>query len=137
MRCPTRPLLTWLLALVLLLTQQWGLQHALGHALGSTMGEVPGLVAPGTSVKAYGPTLSADGWTAPRADDRVDAQEPADGACPVCLALASMGVGLLLAVLRWLAPRACDTQALPPPSRAPPSRPRPAYAARAPPAFQH
>lgn len=71
------------LALLLLVTQQLGLNHLLSHGLPTP----PAAAAAGTGAGAPQPEASA-----------------ADGLCQVCLALAVLGTAALPALLRWLAP---------------------------------
>ncbi len=85
----TRRLIAVALALVLLVTQQLGLQHLLSHGL---QGGVSGAV----STHAH-----------PAHDDAAatDATDTAaDGLCQACLALVVLGMAALPALLRWAAP---------------------------------
>ena len=119
--------LALVLAWLLLLSQQFGVQHALSH--GRTLG--PGGGAAGASVVAAADTgLSmAPGLALPGGD-----KPPADGLCAVCLLLATLGAAAVAAVLRcWLAGQRCSAPAW----RAQPaaaSRRAAHYRARAPPA---
>ena len=75
----TPRLIAWALALLLLVTQQLGLQHLLSHGLQSA-----GLAAMSTSAHPA----------------HVDASA-ADGLCQACLALVVLGAATLPAMLRW------------------------------------
>jgi hypothetical protein len=82
----TPRLIALALALVLLVTQQLGLQHLLSHGL-----HTPGLAAaaPVAAHTAHGDAASADA--------------AADGLCQACLALVVLGALTLPAGLRWAA----------------------------------
>lgn len=77
-------LISVVLALVLLVTQQLGLQHLLSHGLQTTV--------PVTAAAA--PTDAGD----------THADAAADGLCQACLALVVLGTATLPAPLRWAAP---------------------------------
>jgi hypothetical protein len=83
----TPRLIALALALVLLLTQQLGLQHLLSHGLQT---------AALASVSAH--TTDGDPATAHTAADTA-----ADGLCQACLALVVLGTATLPALLRWAA----------------------------------
>lgn len=119
--------LALVLAWLLLLTQQFGVQHALSH--GRTGGPGGG-AAGGLVVAAAATGLSmAPGPALPGGDE-----QPADALCPVCLLLATLGAAALAAVLRcWAAGPRCSAPAW----RAQPAaatRRAAHYRARAPPA---
>lgn len=79
----TPRLIAWALALLLLVTQQLGLQHLLSHGLQSA-----GLAAMSTSAH-------------PAHVDASAADAAADGLCQACLALVVLGAATLPAMLRW------------------------------------
>lgn len=82
----TPRLIAFALALLLLVTQQLGLQHLLSHGLQSA-----GLAAVSTSAQHAHVDASA-----------TDAA--ADGLCQACLVLVVLGAATLPALLRWAAP---------------------------------
>ena len=82
------------LALLLLLTQQFGVLHSLSHA------------RPLPAGSAVGVTLGAPSSpAATAATDPVGSELPADGLCQVCLLLVALGAAALPALLQWLAVR--------------------------------
>ena len=143
------------LASLLLITQQFGVQHALSHGrsaggAGGAAGIWAAARTPATRLAIAAPAPSATpapaATVAPAATLATPAakatgpalrggQEPAaDGLCPVCLLLATLAAAALPAALRW---RAAAPHCGAPVPRTPPARrPRPAahYRARAPPA---
>ena len=142
------PVLALALALVLLLTQQFGLQHGVAHLRGGPV-ERWSTTAPsaGPAVRgkvqvlgnATSPAATAAGGagvastvaTAVSTDTTSDG--PADTLCPVCLVLAAIGAATLVAVLRWLITRQTGSVPSAPAGR-PPARPaRRQHHARAPP----
>jgi hypothetical protein len=84
----TPRLIALALALVLLLTQQLGLQHLLSHGLHSA-----GLAAAQARVHLAGTA----------GQDAAPADAAADGLCQACLALVVLGTATLPALLRWAA----------------------------------
>lgn len=78
-------LISVVLALVLLVTQQLGLQHLLSHGLQTAL--------PATTAEA------------PAGEGDAHADAAADGLCQACLALVVLGTASLPALLRWAAPR--------------------------------
>jgi len=111
-----------ILALVLLFTQQLGLQHLLSHGLAG----------------AQSATQSAATPDQPAADAGHGAEAAAaDGLCQACLVLATLGMATLPAVLRWLAPRALAAAPVAPARRAFSARRSAPYLARAPPTLRH
>lgn len=86
----TPRLIAFALALVLLLTQQLGLQHLLSHGL-QTAGLAAAASAEATAHTAAHTTPDATGDAA------------ADGLCQACLALVVLGAATLPALLRWAA----------------------------------
>ena len=85
------------LALILLLTQQLGLQHLASHGL-----QTAGLAA--TSATAHTRHTRHTANTAFTTEDGVsatDAAAAADGLCQACLALVVLGTAALPALLRW------------------------------------
>lgn len=107
-----------ILALVLLFTQQLGLQHLLSHGLaGAQSAATPG---PPARDAGHGAEAAA-----------------ADGLCQACLVLATLGMATLPAVLRWLAPRQPAATPAAPARRAISARCNAPYQARAPPTLRH
>jgi len=131
MRRLTHSTWPWLLALLLLFTQQQGLRHGLAHALGTTE------AALATSVAA--PTQRQAAATQPHAVQgrNGDAGGTPDTACTLCLALAALGLGLVPAALHWRVTRQAATAATTLLLAGVPCRPAAAYAARAPPCILH
>jgi hypothetical protein len=84
----TPRLIALALALVLLVTQQLGLQHLLSHGL-----QTAGL-APAASASASTGAHTTHG-------DAASADAAADGLCQACLALVVLGTAALPALLRW------------------------------------
>lgn len=84
----TSRLIALALALLLLLTQQLGLQHLLSHGL-QTAGQAAVATATAAADTAHGEAASADA--------------AADGLCQACLALVVLGTAALPAGLRWAA----------------------------------
>lgn len=112
-----------ILALVLLFTQQLGLQHVLSH------GQAGGAQAPPQAA-----ALTAATPDHPAANAAPHADAPAgDGLCPACLVLATLAMATLPAVLRWLAPRPLAAAPAAPARRAFSARRSSPYLARAPP----
>ena len=110
------------LALLLLLTQQFGVLHSLSH------------VRPLPAGSAVGVTLGAPGSpAATAATDPVGSELPADGLCQVCLLLVALSAAALPAVLPWLAVRQPSPQRNPPALPARQTHPGAPYLARAPP----
>ena len=107
-----------ILALVLLFTQQLGLQHLLSHGLGGA--------------QSAAQTSAAAGQPAGDAGHGAEAAA-ADGLCQACLVLATLGMATLPAVLRWLAPRPPAAAPAAPARRAFSARRNAPYLARAPP----
>ena len=101
------------LALLLLVTQQFGLQHLLSHGSAAAS-----WVAAGAAADA---SPAADG-------------QPADGSCAVCVVLASIGFAVLPALLLWLAARRRGSAPPMPAHKALDTRSIANYLARAPPA---
>ena len=156
------PVLALALALVLLLSQQFGLLHGLSHLRGGLVergastapGAGPGLrgqvvaapaAAGATSNRVGNQTSSwANSWANSGASDRAinraggsadsTADNSTDTLCPVCLVLTALGAASLLGLLRWLvAPQACSAPTAP--ARRTLARPaRRQHRARAPPA---
>lgn len=81
-------LISVVLALVLLVTQQLGLQHLLSHGLQTAL-----------------PATTATTAEAPAGEGDAHADAAADGLCQACLALVVLGTATLPALLRWAAPR--------------------------------
>ena len=113
------------LALLLLLTQQFGVLHSLSH------------VRPLPAGSAVAATLAAPGspaaTAATAATDPVGSELPADGLCQVCLLLLALGAAALPALLQWLAVRQPSLQRDRPALPARQTRPGAPYLARAPP----
>ena len=110
------------LALLLLLTQQFGVLHSLSH------------VRPLPAGSAVAATLAAPGSpAATAATDPVGSELPADGLCQVCLLLLALGAAALPALLQWLAVRQPSLQRDRPALPARQTRPGAPYLARAPP----
>lgn len=107
MLCATMPsrALALVLAWLLLLTQQFGLQHALSHG---RMGGLSGGAAGVSVVAAAAAGLSrAPGPALPGGDG-----QPVDGLCAVCLLLATLGAAALATVLRcWATGQRCSALA--------------------------
>lgn len=80
------------LALVLLVTQQLGLQHLLSHGL-----QTVGLAAVSTTAHADAATSDTD------TDIDTGNDDAADGLCQACLALVVLGTAALPGLLRWAA----------------------------------
>jgi cobalamin synthase len=93
----TPRLIALALALVLLLTQQLGLQHLLSHGLQSA-----GLAVASASAHT-GSHTSAHTSSHPTDGDPASADPAADGLCQACLALVVLGTATLPALLRWAA----------------------------------
>ena len=113
------------LALLLLLTQQFGVLHSLSH------------VRPLPAGSAVAATLAAPGspaaTAATAATDPVGSELPADGLCQVCLLLLALGAAALPVLLQWLAVRQPSLQRDRPALPARQTRPGAPYLARAPP----
>ena len=110
------------LALLLLLTQQFGVLHSLSH------------VRPLPAASGVAATLAAPGSKAAKAaTDPVGSELPADGLCQVCLLLVALGAAALPALLQWLAVRQPSLQRDRPALPARQTRPGAPYLARAPP----
>ena len=112
------------LALLLLLTQQFGALHSLSH------------VRPLPAGSAVGVTLgapSSPAATATAATDPVGSELLADGLCQVCLLLVALGAAALPALLQWLAVRQPSPQRDRPTLPARQMRAGAPYLARAPP----
>lgn len=114
------------LCLLLLLTQQLGLQHLLSHGL------QPG----GTATLAAGAEAGHHGHHAHHGDDG-DHGDVGDALCQVCLALAALGAAGLPVAWGWLARQVRN--AAPQAVARPAPRPRAAapWQARAPPSPLH
>ena len=97
----TPRLIALALALLLLLTQQLGLQHLLSHGLRNAA-----LVA-GVATSAYtaytADTADSAHTAHTAAGDTTATDVTADGLCQVCLALVVLGTAALPALLRWAA----------------------------------
>ncbi|MBC7728057.1 MAG: hypothetical protein H7242_10700 [Microbacteriaceae bacterium] len=94
----TPRLIALALALLLLLTQQLGLQHLLSHGLRNAA-----LVAV-VATSAYTAYTADSAHTAhTAAGDTTATDVTADGLCQVCLALVVLGTAALPALLRWAA----------------------------------
>jgi hypothetical protein len=107
------------LALLLLVTQQFGVLHSLAH------------VRLLTTATAGVATDSTAGRSA--IADPVGSELPSDGLCQICLLLAALGAAALPVLLQWLAvcqPKLHPRQPAPP---AAPARPGAPHQARAPP----
>ena len=110
------------LALLLLLTQQFGVLHSLSH------------VRPLPAASGVAATLAAPGSKAAKAaTDPVGSELPADGLCQVCLLLVALGAAALPALLQWLAQRQRSLKPNRPALPAWRARPGAPYLARAPP----
>jgi NADH:ubiquinone oxidoreductase subunit 4 (subunit M) len=83
----TPRLIALALALLLLLTQQLGLQHLLSHGLSNA------------ALVAVAATSAHTAHTA--ASDATATDATADGLCQACLALVVLGTATLPALLRW------------------------------------
>ena len=133
------PVLALALALVLLLTQQFGLLHGLSHLRGgpverwSTTVPGAGQVARGKVVAA---AVAADSATSSAANSAADAtpDSTTDTLCPACLVLAAIGAAALVGVLRWLLTLQASSAPTAPARRAPARPARRQHHARAPPA---
>ncbi len=109
------------LALLLLVTQQLGLQHLLSHG----------------SAAASWVAAGATALASPADAGPVDDGQPPDGSCAVCAVLASIAFAVMPALLLWLAtPRRGSAPQLPA-RETPAARSNPHYLARAPPAPLH
>ena len=82
------------LALILLLTQQLGLQHLASHGL-----QTAGLAA--ASATAHTRHTANTAFTTEDGVSATDAAAAADGLCQACLALVVLGTAALPALLRW------------------------------------
>ena len=123
----TSRLIAVALALVLLVTQQLGLQHLLSHGLQSA-----GLAAVSSSAHpAHGDAVATDGADATEATVATDAA--ADGLCQACLALVVLGTAALPTLLRWAAPVLRSAAPVPPVARAMRRGAAAPYLARGPP----
>lgn len=89
----TPRLIALALALLLLLTQQLGLQHLLSHGLKNAA-----LVAVAATSAPTAPTADSADTAHTAASDAT-----ADGLCQACLALVVLGTATLPALLRWAA----------------------------------
>ena len=85
------------LALLLLLTQQFGLLHNLSHVRRLPAGVA--LAGPATASDS----AAAKAATAP--NHPASSELPADGLCQVCLLLVALGAAALPALLQWLVQR--------------------------------
>ena len=96
----TSRLIALALTLVLLFTQQLGLQHLLSHGLQSA-----GLAVASASAHTSSHTSSQPGTRHIAGDPATDytADTAADGQCQACLALVVLGTATLPALLRWAA----------------------------------
>ncbi len=110
------------LALLLLLTQQFGVLHSLSHVR-----PLPGGAAVATAQAA------AEHAAARAAKDPVGSESPGDGLCQVCLLLVALGAAALPALLQWLAVRQSSSQRDRPTLPARQIRAGAPYLARAPP----
>ena len=120
-RSPMTPrLIACALALVLLVTQQLGLQHLLSHGL-----QRAGLAAVST-------TAHADTATSETATETGD-DAAADGLCQACLALVVLGTAALPGLLRWAARVLRNAAPVPPVARPVRRGAGAPYLARAPP----
>ena len=118
---------TFALALLLLLTQQFGVLHSLSHVR-----LLPASVAVAVAGAATASNSTA-AKTATEASHAASTELPADGLCQVCLLLVALGAAALPALLQWLAER---QRSLNPNRTALPAwraRPGAPYLARAPP----
>ena len=110
------------LALLLLLTQQFGVLHSLSH------------VRPLPAGRAVATALPALGSLAAKAAiDPVGSESPGDGLCQICLLLVALGAAALPALLQWLAARQRCPRRVRPALPALQSRRSAPYLARAPP----
>jgi len=106
------------LALLLLVTQQFGLQHLLSHG----------------SAAASWVAAGATALASPADASPVDDGQTPDGSCAVCAVLASIAFAVMPALRLWLAtPRRGSAPQLPA-RETPAARSNPHYLARAPPA---
>ena len=113
------------LALLLLLTQQFGVLHSLSHVR---------LLPAGVAVA--GAATASNGTAAQAATEPSHAAStelPADGLCQVCLLLAALGAAALPALLQWRAERQRSLNPNRPALPAWRARPGAPYLARAPP----
>ena len=119
------------LALLLLLTQQFGVLHSLSHVRPLPAGSAVAatLAAPGSPAAKAAKAATA----ATAATDPVGSELPADGLCQVCLLLLALGAAALPALLQWLAVRQPSLQRDRPALPARQTRPGAPYLARAPP----
>ena len=114
------------LALLLLVTQQVGLQHLLSHGSAAASWVAAGATA-----------LASPADAGPVDAGPVDDGQPPDGSCAVCAVLASIAFAVMPALLLWLAtPRRGSAPQLPA-RETPAARSNPHYLARAPPAPLH
>ena len=118
----SRRALALALALLLLFTQQFGVQHQASHAQGQGDIAAPAAALGGTA-------NSAAGDDHPHQDS-----SPADPICPVCLLLAVAALALLPAALRWRGPAWQGPAPLTAPVARLGTRASRPYQARAPPA---
>ena len=100
----TPRLIALALTLVLLFTQQLGLQHLLAHGLQSA-GLAVASASAHTSAHTSSHTSSQPGTRHIAGDPATDytADTAADGQCQACLALVVLGTATLPALLRWAA----------------------------------
>ena len=116
------------LALLLLLTQQFGVLHSLSHVR-----PLPAGSAVAATLAAPGSPAAKAATAATAATDPVGSELPADGLCQVCLLLLALGAAALPALLQWLAVRQPSLQRDRPALPARQTRPGAPYLARAPP----
>ena len=110
------------LALLLLLTQQFGVLHGLSHSR-----SLPAAAA------VAGAAALPDRRPDRAATDPADSESPGDGLCQVCLLLVALGAAALPALLQWLAGRQRCPRRVRPALPALQSRHSAPYLARAPP----
>jgi len=116
------------LALLLLVTQQFGLQHLLSHGSAAASWVAAGA----TALASPADTSSAD--ASPADANPVDDGQTPDGSCAVCAVLASIAFAVMPALRLWLStPRRGSAPQLPA-RETPAARSNPHYLARAPPA---
>ena len=111
------------LALLLLVTQQFGLQHLLSHGSAAASWVAAGATA-----------LASPADTSPADANPVDDGQTPDGSCAVCAMLASIAFAVVPALRLWLStPRRGSPPQLPA-RETPAARSNPNYLAHAPPA---
>ena len=118
------------LALLLLLTQQFGALHSLSHSLAAAHQAQAQAQATTTTTA----TANHVATPATSSADSPDSGLPADSTCQVCLVLAALGLAALPGLLRWWLRRVRQPA---PTASGRPTWPTPAaaqYRARAPPA---